>query len=120
MSMAVIKELDDIQRWVAKVLLGVGTSTIGAVSELEMGFRPFHMRILIAKINFYLKVKSGKGKCELSRTCLELLGTLQTLAYLSDLERLLEPVGLTLDQVGKDSVQVIREHFESGNSENVD
>ena len=85
-SMAVIKELDDIQRWVAKVLLGVGTSTIGAVSELEMGFRPFHMRILIAKINFYLKVKSGKGKCELSRTCLELLGTLQSSAYLSDLE----------------------------------
>ena len=112
-SMAVIKELDDIQRWVAKVLLGVGTSTIGAVSELEMGFRPFHMRILVAKVNFYLKVKSGKGKCELSRTCMELLGTLQSSAYLLDLERLLEPVGLTLDQVDRESVQVVQEYFES-------
>ena len=108
---AVIVELYGIQWWVAKVLLGVNTSTINSVSELEMGFRPFHMRILVSKINFYLKVKEGKGRCELSRSCLSLLESLGDSAYLKDLEALLEPVGLTLDQVDRETKQIINQYF---------
>ena len=52
-------------QWIAKVLLGVGTSTIGSVSELERGFRPFHMRILTAKVIFTgrSRVESGSSSC---------------------------------------------------------
>ena len=96
---AVITELDAIQVWIAKVLLGVGASTASCVSELEMGFKPFHLRILTLKINFYLKVKNGKSKCDLSRSCLSLMESLEHSSFLDNLGTLLRRIGVTVDDI---------------------
>ena len=103
-SNEVIMELDDIQRWVAKVLLGVNTSTASCVAELELGFKPFHLRLLTAKINFYLKVKSGKSRCELTRSCLSMLESLESSQFLQNLRDLLLPVGLSVGDINEDTV----------------
>ena len=80
-------------------LLGVGTSTANCVSELEMGFKPFLLGILTLKMNFYLKIKNGKSKCDLSRSCLSLIESLDHSSFLDNLGTLLKRIGVAVDQI---------------------
>ena len=92
-------------------LLGVGTSTANCVSELEMGFKPFLLGILTLKMNFYLKIKNGKSKCDLSRSCLSLIESLDHSSFLDNLGTLLKRIGVAVDQIDIKSVSSPRFFF---------
>ena len=50
-----INELDKIQHAYAKNLLGLNQSTANEISSIELGFRPFWLRILTRKLDFITK-----------------------------------------------------------------
>ena len=66
-SHGVIEVLDKIQAQVAKALIGVSKSSGNVVAEVELGFKPFHLRVAAATVKFVLMhTKSSKG-CRLTK-----------------------------------------------------
>ena len=95
----VIKELDRIQRDIAKLLLGVNGSTVGEVSELEMGFKPFHYRITALKIKFMTKTLSGETGCNLTKELMINLLQMPDSKFMINLDELLMPLGIDRNEV---------------------
>ena len=55
-SQETIENLDRIQALVAKILIGVGVSSANVVAEVELGFKPFHLRIATVTVKFIFKL----------------------------------------------------------------
>ena len=102
-----VEALDKIQRFVARTLLGVPKSSINEVAVLEMGFKPMILRILTAKVKFYLKVKEGRSACKMTKTCLDLLLGMGNSTYLNNLNSLLAQYNLTHDTLTGSSLSDI-------------
>ena len=96
---------------VARTPLGVPKSSINEVLELEMGFKPMILRTLTAKVTFYLKVKEGHSACQMTQTCFKLLLKINKAEYLTNLNSLLAPYGLTGEVLTSSSVLDIEEHI---------
>ena len=92
-SQGVIEALDKVQAQVAKALIGVSVSSANVVAEVELGFRPFHLRVAAATVKFVLKhTKSSKG-CKLTKELMRECLADPNNSYRKHLDRLLQPIG---------------------------
>jgi hypothetical protein len=108
-----ISKLDEIQYYIAKVLLGVPKSSSNKGCEVEMGFKPFHLRILHIKLRFYLNLHLRRNKCTVSQRCLDLLKAAVQSDYLENLRELMEPLGVSLEEVSDSTLTVLEDHQKS-------
>ena len=108
-----ISKLDEIQYYIAKVLLGVPKSSSNKGCEAEMGFKPFHLRILHIKLRFYLNLHLRRGKCTVSQRCLDLLKAAVQSDYLENLRDLLKPLGVSLEEVSDSTLTALEDHHKA-------
>ena len=65
-----IQELDVIQNKLGKTLLGVPSSTRNPVVAVELGLKPFHLRVSQAKLSYFRRVSDpGFRGSPLVATC---------------------------------------------------
>ena len=72
-----------------------------------MGFKPFHLRILHIKLRFYLNLHLRRNKCTVSQRCLDLLKAAVQSDYLENLRELMEPLGVSLEEVSDSTLTVL-------------
>ena len=105
-----IQKLDLIQRTVARTLLGVPRSSLNQVSEVEMGFKPFLLRILTIKLKFFIKVQNGDSRCSTTQTCQRLLIESGSSEYLSNLDELLGCVKVTHKNIDNSTLSLVNDY----------
>ena len=108
-----IGHLDDIQHIVAKVLLGVPKSSTNLAALVELGMKPFHLRILEVKLRFYIKVSKGLTNCRTTQACMNLLKASPTSEYLNNLSDLLKPLNLSIDKIDDQSFEKLDSYHKS-------
>ena len=106
-TMDTINELEMIQRRVGKAVLGVPTNSANEVVELELGIKPFLLKILSMKINFFLSTKSDKTACNTTKLCLEILECSGDSEYIKNFNDLLSPFGLSVSTLTDSSISVV-------------
>ena len=104
--MTTIEKLQTIQINVGKWILGVPRSTVNTFALLELGFKPMLTRIAVAKLNFYLKIKSEDG-CQLTKKCLAYLENLGSSTYISNLDEILSSFDLDRQSISAMSVKEV-------------
>ena len=104
--LATIEKLQSVQINVGKWILGVPRSTANTFALLELGFKPMLTRIAVAKLNFYLKIKSEDG-CQLRKKCLTYLEDRGNSTYLSNLDEILSSFDLDRQSISALSVKEV-------------
>lgn len=112
-DLATIAKLDEIQNYIAKVLLGVPKSSSNKGCQLEMGFKPYHLRVLHIKLKFYLNVHLKRNRCTVTQRCLALLWEAPSSDYLDNLRDLLMPLGIALEDVSDSTITALEDYHKS-------
>ena len=108
-SQSTIEALDRIQAQVAKALIGVGVSSANVVAEVELGFKPFHLRIATATVKFIVKHFQSSDGCKLTKELLKECLDEPSNTYRKYLDRLLLPVGESAVTVGQATLQKLED-----------
>ena len=109
-SQEIIEALDKIQAQVAKALLGVGVSSANVVAEVELGFKPFHLRIAAATVKFVLKHTKSSAGCKLAKELMNECLVDPSNSYRKHLDRLLQPIGENALSVSFSTVERLDEY----------
>ena len=112
-DLVTIGKLDEVQNYIAKVLLGVPKSSSNKGCQLEMGFKPFHLRLLHIKLKFYLNLLNKRNQCLISQKCLSLLQEAPSSDFLDNIRDLLKPLGVLLENVSDSTLTTLENYHKS-------
>ena len=108
-----IDQIDDVQHIVAKVLLRIPKSSVNLAALVELGMKPFHLRILEVKLRFYIKVTKHLNNCKTTQPCMDLLKNSSHSEYLSNLSDLLKPIDVSISNIDDQTLEKLASYHKS-------
>ena len=93
-----INDLNIIQNKMAKIILGLPTSTANVVTQAELGIKTFKLKIIERKIRFLSKIKCNAKGCEVTKQCVQNLGQMYKV-YEDNFDSILKAINLKTSTV---------------------